>query len=369
MWFLLGIVSLTGFALFFVRWRAANRWKGTQRQLLGQVYESALLKSKNRTKGVLIGLTCNTALEFCLKQETFVDRIFKRLGLSQEQQLNHLHFDEKVYIVSDNPRLGALLKGQPDLPAVLENLFEPNRFKLGVVCKLWCQQRRLWVQCKTDEDFDVGDIEALAKEVLPVLVKVHDALLATSEVNERGQDYFIPKALVLLGVSSALLVNGVIQSVRVLLLKFPVQLESLALLKMALMLGGIMTAALILWCVIWLGRTSRTHLVLMEILLVGSFGSVLTAATELRDYNIEFDHSRVRYESVQVVQYYTTRCGKRNRSTCYNVKLAPFVGKAGGLKLSLSYDAYNQLKNHPFLVLPVHEGALGVPWIEAPRAP
>ena len=87
MWFALGSISLIGFIFFFVQWRSASRWQGTPAWCGDQQYEFCLRKHKSKVRTVIIGLPCNTPLEFCLKPETFIDCLFKGLGLSQEQQI------------------------------------------------------------------------------------------------------------------------------------------------------------------------------------------------------------------------------------------------------------------------------------------
>jgi len=369
MWFALGSISLIGCIFFFVRWRSASRWLGTQAQCGRLPYEYCLQKHKSKIVKVIIGVSCDTPFEFCLKPENVIDRIFKWLGLSLEQQINHLHFDEKVYIVSDDARLGVLLKYSKTLPILLESLFAEQRFTLGRVRKLWCQNGRVWVECKPAKGFDDGDEVLLAKEVLPDLNIVRDALLERPNTSSESRDHFIARAAILVGFSTALAVNGAVQVFRTLFGKFPAMMDRAGLWQTAGLVGGSVAIGLIILCVFWLGRTSRAHLVLIELLLVGTAGCVLTATTELRDYNIEFDQSAVRNESVKVDRFYTTRCGKRNSSTCYHVRLAPFPGKPDGVELNLSSDTYYRLHNHSHLVLPVHAGALGWRWVDEPQAP
>lgn len=367
MWFALGSITLLGFAWLFMRWRLASRWKGNRAQWDALTYEFLLRKHKSKVQRILMGVACDTALEFCLQEETFVDRVFKSLGLSREQQLDRLHFDEKVYIVSDDPRLGLLLKYNNALPALLESLFEEGRFAHGRVRKLWCQQRRLWVECVPAGDFAEGDIALLAKEILPVLQTLRDALLSKAPAQAESRDHFIFKAALLLGVSTALAVNGAVHGFRFVWSKFPVVIDNADVWQMAAWVGGGLAAALVTLCVVLLGRTSRAHLVLIELLTIGAVGCVLTAYVELRDYNIEFDTQPVSVVNVQVDRYYTTRCGKRNRSTCYHVQLAPFSGVPKGLKLDVDRTLYQQWQGQRELRVPLHAGALGWRWIDAPQ--
>lgn len=367
MWFALGSITLLGFAWLFMRWRLASRWKGERAQWGALTYEFLLRKHKSKVQRVLIGVPCDTALEFCLQEETFIDRVFKSLGLSREQQLDRLHFDEKVYIVSDDPRLGLMLKYNNALPGLLESLFEDNRFRHGRVRKLWCQQRRLWVECVPASDFKESDAALLADEALPVLQTLRDAMLSKPAGQAELRDHFIFKAALLLGISTALAVNGAVHGIRFLWSKFPVVIDNAALWQMAAWGCAGLVALLVMLCVVWLGRTSRAHLVLIELLTIGAVGSVLTAYVELRDYNIEFDTQPVTVVSVHVDRYYTTRCGKRNRRTCYHVQLAPFAGVPAGLKLDVDRASYQQWQGQRTLRVPLHAGALGWRWIDAPQ--
>ena len=83
----------------------------------------------------------------------------------------------------------------------------------------------------------------------------------------------------------------------------------------ALYSAGIVTLLIIMTLFI-LGRSSRTHLVLVELLLVGSIGTYLTVSAQMRDLNMEMDESlAMEYE----VEIRDMEIDSGRRSTNYNL--------------------------------------------------
>ena len=368
MWFFIGLFTVVGAALFFSRWRIANHWKGETATHNGSRYLYNISRNKGRIHRIKVGVDCTTAISFCLKPENWLDRFFKGLGLSEEQQLNRLHFDENIYVISDDKRLTPLLKYHPTLHQQLASLFEKAHWPHFTVTKLWCQQGRLWLDARPLKQADNIDVQQFAQLALPTLQTLTQALSDKAPSHSGSKDYFIVKAAILLGISSALALNGGVQLSRLLFLRFPVVLDHAALLRSAITLGLILLVALLFSCVKLLGRTSRAHLVLLELLFVGGFGCISTAYMELRDYNIEYDSAAAQIVSTAISERYTTRCGKRNRSTCYHLTLAPWDGYDQSLKLQVDYDTYDQFHASTTAQIAVHTGAIDKRWIAAPTA-
>jgi len=122
------------------------------------------------------------------------------------------------------------------------------------------------------------------------------------------KDPFTAKAAILLAISSAMAVNGGIQLFRYINLSNTITLDRDALLNDALILGFFTSGLLALIAIYVLKRSSRTHLVLIELLLLGSFGAIVTAYAELNDINITADTSAgIHYESVVFQKRYQTQ--------------------------------------------------------------
>ncbi|HEX5755213.1 MAG TPA: hypothetical protein VFY12_02505 [Arenimonas sp.] len=367
MWFAIGLITFGVSAWWMYRWRLANRWKGKSAQFDGAAYECSVESHKGRVTRVRIGIDCATGMHFCLKRENVVDRFFKGLGLSEEQQLNRLHFDERIYVLSDDKRLGYLLRLKSDLHAPLAGFFDQALagFKVG---KLWCRDRRLWIEAKPAKSMKTADCEVsgLAAEVLPTLRQLAELLASSATPGSGSPDHFFIKACVLTAISAALAVTGGVQLLRIAVMRFPAVVDHGALLSLAVLVGGIVLMLLLAACVIWLGRTSRMHVVLMELLLVGGFGSFATAYAELRDINIDFDLAEAQSVQTAVSHAYTRRCGKGGRSTCYHIVLAANGALDREMELQVNSSTYRALPAGSRVNVPLHAGTLGLRWIAEP---
>lgn len=367
MWFAIGLITLCVSAWWMFRWRLANRWRGTSARHDGAAYEFSVESNKGRVTRVRIGIDCATGMHFCLKRENVVDRFFKSLGLSEEQQLNRLHFDERIYVLSDDKRLGYLLRLKSDLHAPLAGFFDGALagFKVG---KLWCRDRRLWIEAKPAKSLKTADCDTsgLATEVLPTLRQLAELLASSATPGSGSPDHFFLKACVLTAISAALAINGGVQLLRVAMMRFPAVVDHGQLMSYSAMLGAVLLLLLLAACVVWLGRTSRMHVVLMELLLVGGFGCFATAYVELRDINIEFDSAQAQSVRTQVSQAYTRRCGKGGRSTCYHIVLAANGALDRDMKLQVNRSTYDALPGGSQVDVPLHAGLLGMRWIAEP---
>lgn len=369
MWFAIGLITLSVSAWLMFRWRLANRWKGQPAQFEGKGYESSIEQNKGAVTRVRIGIDCATGMHFCLKRENIVDRFFKALGLSEEQQLNRLHFDERIYVLSDDKRLGYLLRLKSDLHAPLAGFFDKQAFAGFRINKLWCRDKRLWIEAKPATSMKAKDCDpgALAPEVLPVMRQLADLLASSASPGTGSPDHFYLKACVLTAISAALAINGGVQLLRIAVMRFPVVVDQAGLLTLSAMVGAGILALLLGACVVWLGRTSRMHVVLVELLLVGGFGGMATAYAELRDINIELDGQPRQSVNTRVDQAWTTRCGKRGRSTCYHLEVGAGGALDRSLRLQVNASTYRALPAGVPIVVTLHAGALGYRWIDEPQ--
>ncbi|HYE85381.1 MAG TPA: hypothetical protein VEA16_03425 [Vicinamibacterales bacterium] len=363
---MLGFLTLlvAGYGLF--RWRLAGRWNGQRAMHSGFPYQYEIASNKGRVTLVRLGIDCATGLHVCLMPERGVDRFFKSLGLSQEQQLDDVHFDNHIYLLSDDRRFTAALAQRPEQKRALADLFRHPQAGARIQ-RLWCRGNRLWVEAQPLETSKDWDHNPLVAKVIPVLRALGQALSQAAPSATGSQDRFVIKAMLLLGVSSALAINAVIQLIRAVIPGFPVTLDHSALLGSAFILGLALIAALVAACIGWLGRTSRMHVVLLELLFVGGFGAFGTTYTTLRNLNIEFDQSMPQHVASRVTDHYTKRCGKSGRSTCYHVAFdtRQLIGEA--LSVQVNYDLHRRLTKGAAVRLLVRRGALGFRWMPAPE--
>jgi hypothetical protein len=131
------------------------------------------------------------------------------------------------------------------------------------------------------------------------------------------RDPFPFRASCVLAISTGLALNGSFEWIRMAMGNFPFMLDPQAPIAWAVPAGLAAVAVLVMIALAWMGRSSRTHLVLIELLLVGTIGATLTAYAELRDLNIDLDRAAPAAISASVNRLYVTYSHHRNTTTTH----------------------------------------------------
>lgn len=363
MWFAFGIITLISFSVFFGYRRFRASWKGVAAVTDGVSWQYKLLRSKYGIRGALIGIEGPKGYEFSFKQERWYDRLCKAIGLSAEHQVGNAEFDELVYIVSDDNHLHRQVSVNPAIVDAVLRIFRLDDEHLSKVKALRCGSGRLWLEIGARSGFDEGNVARLGPEIVPLMRKISDALgSAPVRAGSKWRDPFVMKAAVILAISTGLAVNGGVHLARLLWTKIPFTIDSNALLMNAAVIGVFVTGALVVATLFLLGRSARTHLVLIEILLVGSFGATATAFTELRDANIELDQSAaVTYQARTLDK----RINRGRRSSSYYLYLEDWNREEPRRKIEVSSSFYHQVAVGEQLVVHQKPGHFKYRWVEA----
>jgi hypothetical protein len=126
--------------------------------------------------------------------------------------------------------------------------------------------------------------------------------------------------------------------------------------------GAALLALLVLAVALFLGRSARAHVVLLEVLLVGSVGAVLTCFVELRDLNMEWDQQpAMRYEVTTV----SKRISKSRRSTSYHITVSGWPSKNNTAEIKVTSSLYHRTDRGGELELLQKPGFLKIPWVAA----
>jgi hypothetical protein len=142
---------------------------------------------------------------------------------------------------------------------------------------------------------DASRLSRHVAAILPLLDGIAKALRASPPSTQpapRRDPYLLPGAVVL-AVSTALAIHGLVFWLRPVLFDDAFLLDHDRLLHLSLWTGGAILLALLAAHFVFLARSARAHLYLLELLFVGSLGAFSTAAIELREANIEWDRSPV----------------------------------------------------------------------------
>ena len=140
-------------------------------------------------------------------------------------------------------------------------------------------------------------------------------------------------------------------------------MNPLAPLILAIPIGLCVSALLALAALGWLRRSARTHLVLIEILLAGSAGAVLTAYAEIRNFNIEHDAAAPTMIEASVTQLTTSGKTWSRRGRNYHAELEGWPTATEQASLKIPPRIFNRLQVGQSVAVEQHPGALGWPWV------
>lgn len=371
MWVFFGFITLTSFTVYFWYKRLNASWKGIKGSTGNIVYQYKIDKDKeNRVAKLLIGIDAPERYDYTLKRESALDRFVKSIGISTEHQTGNIKFDDMVYIVSDNLQFHKQLSPDGVIVDSFMKIFLFGKTFRCIIQEVRHNSGRLWLTIEPINSFNEKRVAQLASKIVPALDTIAQELKTIPlTASNSWKDPFTTKAAILLAISSALAVNGGAQLFRYVNMSNTITLDTDVLLSDALSLGFLISGTLALIAIYVLGRSSRTHLVLIELLLLGSIGSIVTAYAELNDINVTADTSTgVQYESI-VFTKQSVR-GRRN-ATKYYLTLrdwnAPDVMQK--IKIRVPGSLYDDTAKGERLIITQKAGYFHYRWIESIKKP
>lgn len=362
-WLVIGI--LISFCGYFVWEHVAKTWSGESLRIDSDTIVYKLVKSKYGINQIKIGLLCNSNFKFELKKESLIDRFFKTLHLSKEQQTNNHDFDEMIYIVSDDHRLTNILKFNEEVQNTIYGAFVREAVIGYTVEKIACNNSLVWVDIKVGKrksTIEPEEIKTIARAVIPCLTTLIQSLRNMTSNIDHQYDRTIYPAAILTGISVGLLSSSFLEYIS-LASHFPVTLKITELFKTSILIGMAATISLGMVWFATLAGTSRAHSVFMNIVFAGLIGAVGNAFFMVRNYNIEFDKHNPIMRTATVIEKYTKKCGRKNRSTCYYLKVDAISPYFNYYAFKVPHTLYDNFTETDQATVVMHMGALGYPWI------
>ncbi len=366
MWSVLGLVSLSVVLAWQIRWRWHRPWSGTPaRRAKGIAHEERFLAHKGSTFAVQVGLPVPDVFRFELKRETWVDRFFKWTGLSVEQQFGHEGFDRLVYIASDDEHMWNQVADSPALRRAAQTLLLDTTAGC-TVRRVFCAHGKLVAHIHRGRVFGrKDDASRLSRHVaatLPLLDGIAKALRASPSASQPAprRDPYLLRGAVLMAVSTALAIHGLLFWLRPVLFDDAFLLDHDRLLHLSLWAGGAILLALLAAHFVFLARSARAHLYLLELLLAGSLGAFGTAASELREANIEWDQSPVVVREAEVLHKSISR--SRKGGTRHYLHVRDWRDTAGTRKVMVSGAFYDAMEPGRVLVFHERAGRFNAAW-------
>lgn len=362
MWFMFGFITLLSFSIYAGYKRINAAWKGEAGDVNHIGHQYKILRNKYGITGLLVGIDAPPGYDFSLKQEAWYDRLAKFLGLSAEHQSGNQTFDELVYIVSDDRQFQRQISANAALSATVMEIFSLVVTFNGKPKAVRCNSGRLWVKISAGKGFEESQINELSNRVGKLLKAFTAQLLPLPPSPGRWRDPFVFKAAVLLAISTGFAINGAAHLLRLSWGNLPYTLDCSRLFTNAFFCGAVIVALLVVAAFVLLGRCARTHLVLIELCIVGLFGATATAFVELRDMNMELDQSPAVEYQTKILHKHISRS---RRSTCYNLCLQDWTKEDEKTQIKVSSDLYDQVAVGEILSVKQKDGYFHYRWVES----
>lgn len=362
MWFVIGLLSTIGCVVYFFNKKLKAKWKGTNSTSGNLNYQYYIHKNKNEIKGFKLGISSVGNFDFFIKLEKWHDRLFKKLGLSVEFQLGHPKFDKKFYIVSDDANLLQSIAQTGELHSAIDAAFESPKYSAHVKA-LHCHSERLWLDYRCEEGFSEGDVVEAAIRVVPLLKNVADHLAREANAGRTGLDRYAIRAAIILATSTGLAVNGLAHFVRKMSWSpLPFTIDTYQLAFNAVPVAIVIVIFLIFSTIVFLGRTSRAHLVFIEVLFIGSFGAFATSMEELSDLNMEIDSGTAQQIVLQINK--KTIHHHRKSPDSYSLQVDDWINAGEQRRIDVTNSFYYQVREGEYIVIFQRPGYLGYRWVE-----
>lgn len=359
MWFLLGIISIS-ICVCFEYWRRhLAKWK-PEGNCYGLEYRHAVYKSK--IKSLYLGINCIDTVNFSIKRQSWLDNVFKSIGVSNEFETKDPEFDNSFYLIADNQALQDFIASSDIFRLAIENIMRRERLNGLKPKAIHCRNGRIWCVFSVSGSYERTEIEKVSHSLQRYFSDAASSLNKALFVKARRLDPFVVKAALFLAISSGVAINGVVQWVRSSLGHFPLVLENTQIYYDALKYSVIIVLILLATALFSLRRSARTHIVLLELLIVGSIGIFLSTAIEMRDINMEWDRSPPQLHTVDVINKYESKSGRRRKRTHYYVVVKDWRCDCGNYRLGVPRNIYHAIGGNSVGIIQ-RPGYLGYPWI------
>jgi hypothetical protein len=208
-------------------------------------------------------------------------------------------------------------------------------------------------------------LQRIRRDLVPPLQRAAVELKARRLHPSTRRDPLFLKSVLVLAASTGLMINGVIQVGRIWIFHVPFTLDAGQLVAWSLLAAAVLLVLLCGAAFLLLGRSSRLHLVLLEVLLVGAFGAATTSFAELRDMNMELDTSEARTYATDIVRK-TTHRGRRGRRSYY-LHLRNWHDASDSVRVRVTRSEYDATSMGRPMEVRERAGALGMRWVESMR--
>jgi hypothetical protein len=326
-----------------------------------------VMRNRGRVVFAGAGVPASASLRFEVKAENALDRLAKRLGISVEGQMGDAAFDRAFYLMCDDPVTLAALQREPALRAALLELVGGQVPAGFAFASLSCANGLLLAQYRNTRWFRDVDPDKLTGGLQLRLQRIAQHLPARGGDPAPADARRRASYRVTTAVFGALFI-GALGSMWVEHSGLPQVLDRSALWTVAAVLAATSLVAGGHWTWQRLGRTSRAHLALLQLVVVGAPGAWLCAMLLVRQLDIGLDQTAPRARSGFIEAFRTHHYRRLPDRFTIEVHVPEWVEdpSSRGYRASVRLDDAQLRAAGP--AGPVHvierRGALGLRWIE-----
>ena len=365
MWFFFGFITLISFSIYSWLKKKDASWSGRSYKYNNQEYECKIIPKKFGTAEVLLGIQGLPNYEFSLKRESKYDKFFKSVLISREYQTGNKEVDDQIYIISEDEEFNTQLSNNNKLLEAMVKIFNYKdkwNFKFSEVKNY---SGRIWIRFKAPNGFKQSEIPKMANYFIPLLNEVNQNIEEKADEKIKlWKDRFTIIAVIILAISTGLAFNGLAHLLRIYFIKIPFTIDFKPLLYDSIIYGVAIIIFLLLAAILLLKRSARTHLVMIELSMIGFFGAVSSAYSGLHDYNIEFDKSASVTHEVSVLNKHSYR-SRRSIQRSYYVKVDDWTSNESTKRIRVSQTFYQNVEIGDELIIQQNSGALNYRWVKS----
>lgn len=391
MWFLFGVIAFLLSTVYFYNQRVGlqDRYRSfsTCRTLNNFQYSYSttppnflsIESNKNQGRWLEVAIECETTVRFSIKPETKLDSFSKRLRLSIEPQTNNPVFDSRFYLSCESDHAPSIL-GQSELTNLFCNLLDKSFLddfiiRHGAVARytkatlslseIKSNGKYLAVAYKLSDPS--SHIEILHQELAKAMRELSLILKKYPDISgyKWWNDSTNFKSAFLLSISSGFGLLGILEFMRLTISQdqsVVINYSSLNFLWLLSCCAGLPALAILV--ILIMKRSSRTHLILKDMLIVGGIGFMAYTYSLLYDLNMILDHSTPHTTTLRVDNKEMVIVRGKHTRTYYKLYLKDGKELIGNNHLKVTSKLYNQISRNDHIELSIKDGFLHATWIE-----
>lgn len=315
------------------------------------------LTHKGTVKGTVLTLDLKSSAVFKLSSETYWDRFFKKIGLSNEVQTGDAEFDDDIYVACDSAAFSHEIRNDEETRRLVVDLFSEKA-------------EYIEADGKTISIAFPGD--KTEKTLLKNLAIALQRRLSDMDRNFVGSrfDYFFFKALAIECLIWSLGAYAALSFMEWQVEPETIHLDPIALASRGIAVGILIAIALLGLIAFLLKGSSRSHRIIVECALILGFSLPMGGIAIFSDINTRLDEGTPVWAKRGIYESYRTVHRGRKGRTWYSYHIilkAPEATESIQIPrtLEISEEEYRQAKNKTVANLEIMPGRLKLPWLRA----